>query len=542
MRCMLLSISLTLATTLAAQWTTPDLNTAVSATSGAGASTPLSAPGPDGSSYVTWFENATGAYVLKMQRLDVDGQALWAPGGIVVSDEPQNSALFRFDFKSDHAGNAIVVFQDERSGALDVVAYKISPAGDALWAGGLPLLTPGATGIGPVIGVLADDRIVFAWNTDRTPQTVAYRVVEPDGSLSGDPLEIGASGITGRPKVVPTSDGGFWLQYVHQPGNFLSPGTMYAVRCDGDGVAGPTIAIAANTINGFYFPEPISDGHDGLYVAFNTGNVANGSITDVCVQRLRANGVTWANTGRPVEDGVLTQRYTGTATPALVNDDAGLMIAYIVTNLNQSEGGIAVQRFDTAGAALLGATGPILVASSTALPQLFGNAAVADGVVAVYTTGGFGAETAHAVRTDLNGTVVGTPAIIDVSTASSSKDDATLIPFRDGQAVAVWQDERNGSTIYAQPIEVDNSTSVTESNENGIVLLAGEAAEILFLQAAPASQLCITDAQGRLVHQQFLPAQGQGSRVPLPLHDAPAGMYLVTLEGPDVRMVQRLVR
>ncbi|MBL7983520.1 MAG: hypothetical protein JNM91_00915, partial [Flavobacteriales bacterium] len=150
MRCKLLPLTLTLATTLAAQWTTPDLNTAVSATSGAGAATPLSAPGPDGSTYVTWFENATGAYVLKMQRLDVDGQALWAPGGIVVSDEPQNSALFRFDFKSDHAGNAIVVFQDERSGALDVVAYKISPAGDALWAGGLPLLTPGATGIGPV--------------------------------------------------------------------------------------------------------------------------------------------------------------------------------------------------------------------------------------------------------------------------------------------------------------------------------------------------------------------------------------------------------
>ncbi|MCB0768618.1 MAG: hypothetical protein KDB95_15520, partial [Flavobacteriales bacterium] len=158
----LLPLALLLSTPLTAQWTTPDINTPVSATTGVGAATPLSAPGPDGSTYVTWFES-DGGYVLKMQRLDADGNALWVPGGIIVSDEDQNTALFRYDFKSDHEGNAIVAFQDERSGTLDVVAYKIGEDGTDLWSGGLPLPTPDATGLAPTIGVLADDRLVFAW-------------------------------------------------------------------------------------------------------------------------------------------------------------------------------------------------------------------------------------------------------------------------------------------------------------------------------------------------------------------------------------------
>lgn len=541
MRFSLLPASALLTFTLQAQWTTPDQNTPVSDVTGVGAATPLSAAGPEGSTYATWFENATGQYVLKMQRLDVDGNTMWSPGGIVVSAEDQNTALFRYDLKSDHAGNAIVAFQDMRSGVLDVVAYKIGPNGLHQWPGGVPLLTPGATGLAPSIGVLSDDRIVFTWNTSRSPATVAYQLFETNGTTSGFPLEIGGTGITGRPKVVATSDGGFWLQYVHQSGNFLSPGTMYAVRCDAMGVAGPPIVIAANTITGFYFPEPVPDGQDGLYVAFNTGNVANGNLTDVCVQRLRADGTTWSNTGVPVEDGVMTQRYTGTATPVLMGDN-GVMLAYQVTDLNQSEGGISVQRFDPMGGTLLGTTGPVIVTSSSALPQVFGNAAIPDGMVAAFTLGGFGLEVAHAARVDLNGEVYMGGPLIDLCVAQSGKDDATLVPFTGGQAVAVWQDERNGSTIYAQPVQLDFNTGTVDATEGDIVLLGGEAPALLFGAARDASVLRITDPRGRLFHEQRLGPQPQGARVHLPLQGATAGVYLVTIEGAGQRSVHRLVR
>ena len=144
MRSPLLALLITACTAATAQWTTPTENTRVSGTGSVEAATPMSAPGPDGSTYITWFEGASG-YRLMMQRLDADGFALWDAGGIVVSDEPQNSALFRFDFTSDNAGNAIVAFQDERSGNLDVVAYRAAPDGTMLWGDGIALTTPGST-------------------------------------------------------------------------------------------------------------------------------------------------------------------------------------------------------------------------------------------------------------------------------------------------------------------------------------------------------------------------------------------------------------
>ncbi len=541
MRRTLLPVALVLTTAISAQWTTPDVNTPMSATTGVGAATPLSAAGPDGSTYACWFENSSGGYVLKMQRLDADGNAMWAAGGIVVSTEEQNTALFRYDFKSDNSGNAIVVFQDERSGVLDVVAYKIAPDGTSQWPGGLPLMTPGATGIGPVLGALADDRIVFAWNTDRSPATVAYQIVEPNGIFSGVPWEVGGTDLTGRPKVVPTSDGGFWLQYVKQTGNFLSPGTMYTVRCDATGSPGPELNVSASTIAGFYFPEPVSDGHDGFYVAFNTGNVANGNLTDVNVQRMRGNGINWSTSGVAVEDGTLTQRYTSTATPALVSDDAGLLMAYSVTNLNQSEGGIAVQKFDTTGVVAFGATGSIVVASSAALPQPFGNAAIGGSTVVTYTTGGFGTETAHALRVDINGAVMTPPGLIALGTTASSMDDATLTPFQNGQAVAVWQDDRNGSTIYAQPIQLENTTGIAERTVSRNTLLGGVAPALLFGQATAPGTLRITNMSGQLVHEQRLAAQMEGARLVLPLPDV-AGVFMVVVENATGRDVFRVVR
>lgn len=539
MRHILLSISLWLANMLCAQWTTPDLNTPVSATNGVGAARPQSAPGPDGSTYVCWFENSSGSYVYKMQRLDVDGNALWAPGGILVSAEAQSSASFQYDMKCDSAGNAIVAIQDILNDAMEVVVYKISPDGISLWPGGLPLLTQGIHGYAVMIGILANDRVVIAYHALVTPLTVAYRIIEADGSQPGVPLVIDGSGINIIPCMVPTSDGGSWLLYTHITGQLPGPGTLMAVRCDATGVAGPEINVSASPISYNEYPEPISDGNDGFYVAFNTFDMANENFSNVIVQRVRADGTKWSTNGVPVEEGVLNERYTGTATATLISDDDGLMIAYRFRNLVQTEGGIAVQKIDTAGVTQLGPNGSILVNSSSALPLPFGNIATPDGLVAAYTTGEFGNVTAHAVQVDLNGAVV--QPVIDLCTTPSGKDDATITPFRSGQAVAVWQDERNGGSIYAQPILLDINIGLAEHRDDGIVLLGGAAPSLLFRSATPATTLRITDVNGRLLHEQRLPAQAEGAQVLLPLPDV-AGVYVVVVESTKGPKVLRVLR
>ncbi len=530
-------------TMLHAQWTTPDVNTLVSGPGNVGAATPLMAPGPEGSTYITWFETASG-YRLMMQRLDTDGIAMWDEGGLVVSDEPQNTALYRFDLKSDHAGNAIVAFQDQRNGSLDVVAYRVAPDGTMLWGNGLSLPTPGTTGLAPVIGVLNDDRVVIAWNTSRSPATIAYRVLPATGMPAQEtPAEIGGTGIHGRPKVVANADGGFWLQYVHQPGNFLSPGSIMATRFAADGSVLQNSTVSTATITGFYFPEPISDGANGLYIAFNSGNVASQNMTDVYVQRLRANGGRWSATGTPVEVGATTHRYANNLAPALIGDTQGLMIAYSRKNGAQSEGGVHVQRFDTAGVAMLGATGTQVIASSNALPEPFGTIATADGAVFASTMGSFGNETAMAIQVGLDGLVVQPAAVTTLAATPSGIDDAALRPFHNGQAVAVWQDERNGGSILAQPITIDISTGVTtHAGDQGVRLLYGTVPELLFTSGFPGElHLVVYGADGRRVAERRLPGQQSGARVQLDLEGQAGGMFLIELSNGDRRALLKAI-
>ncbi|MEO8734394.1 MAG: hypothetical protein ABI373_08685, partial [Flavobacteriales bacterium] len=150
----LLVLALTVGISAQAQWTT-DLttNTYMRAVSSGDVNTPQVADGPDGSTYSCWFENnSEHGYQLRMQRLDASGNRMWPDTALVVSDQPQNSAIFRYQMKSDADGNAVVAFQDERTGSLDIVAYKIGPDESFLWgANGIELPTPGTTGLAPVV-------------------------------------------------------------------------------------------------------------------------------------------------------------------------------------------------------------------------------------------------------------------------------------------------------------------------------------------------------------------------------------------------------
>lgn len=538
MRTTVLAFLLPVCTAATAQWTTPNVNTRVSGAGSVEAATPLSAPGPDGSTYITWFEGASG-YRLMMQRLDADGVALWDAGGIVVSDEPQNSALFRFDFTSDNAGNAIVAFQDERSGDLDVVAYRVAPDGAMLWGDGIELPTPGSTGLAPVIGVLNDNRVVIAWTTDRSPSTVAYRILPATGlPASEDPEEISNVGNCGRPKVVPNSDGGFWIQYAEQQGSFLNPATMYATRFASDGTPLLNSQVSSRTISGFYFPAPISDGHDGLYIAFNSGNAANASLTDVYLQRLREDGSTWSEPGTAVEIGATTNRYANNTAPALLGDDEGLMIAYSRKNTNQSEGAIHVQRFDTAGTALLGANGASVVASSAALPEPFGTVPAIDGACFAYSSGGFNSETISAVI------VAGAGDVYPITVAStpSSIDDAVLLPFQGAQAVIVWQDSRFGGSVFAQPIVVPTTAGIPENDRGDIQLVYGDGPALFFATPTTSTTtLMIHAADGKCVAERKLPPQATGAIVPLALDDQATGVLLISLTGERGRNTWRMV-
>ncbi|HNR55952.1 MAG TPA: hypothetical protein PKJ19_12345 [Flavobacteriales bacterium] len=116
------------------------------------------------------------------------------------------------------------------------------------------------------------------------------------------------------------------------------------------------------------------------------------------------------------------------------------------------------------------------------------------------------------------------------------------MPFRDGQAVAVWQDERNGGSIYAQPIQIEIASGITETPDAGIQLLQGAEQVLLFQRASAAVDLRITDLRDSLVHAAHLPAQAEGARVELPMNALCAGLYTVSVSGTQGTTVWKVVR
>lgn len=542
-------ILLLVASTAQGQWTTDvSMNTPVRTLTTGEATSQLIADGPNGSTYTCWFENVSGMYQLRMQRVDAGGNNLWPDTGLVVSAHPQNSAIFRYDLQSDRDGNAIVAFQDERTGSLDIVAYKIAPDGEFLWgADGVELPTPGTTGLAPSLAPLENGNTVIAWNTNDSPGQVAAQLVDPNGTLLLIvPITISASTAVSRPKPVGTSDGGFILQYEVSNGGFgLPPSTMYAQRYDAGGTAAwpSAVQLSSTPVAFFYFPQPVSDGHDGLYLAYNSSNPDNPSFTDVFVQRLRENGTLWSTEGTRLDNSSITQKFTAGKGLVWINDTDGLMIPLQVTDGAQGQSGVAVQRVDTAGVRQLGDAAVTIIPVSANYTSPVDISATEDGAVLVHSTGGFGQEHFAATRVDLSGSPAWVPAQRDISTADSNKGDGALTSTRDGQAVVVWQDDRTPNGIYAQNI-AELSTAVgsaawllpnirLESNpaDSPVLIMGPEMHE---------SRLAVFDLQGKQVYAATLPASS--NRVELPLRGLPTGIYAIRVTGQQAPRVLRWVK
>ena len=98
------------------QWSTnPAVNNVICNLSGEQA-IPKIATCANGDTYVGYFSNESGNYDVRLQRLDALGNILWAPNGILISSNPQETWLTDWDMTCDAADHAILAFNDIRTG------------------------------------------------------------------------------------------------------------------------------------------------------------------------------------------------------------------------------------------------------------------------------------------------------------------------------------------------------------------------------------------------------------------------------------------
>jgi len=541
-----------------AQWVTnPAQNTVVRDVVGVSEETPRTSPAPNGGTYVTWFETvATTNYQLRLQLLDVNGLPKFGAAGLLVSNQPQSTALYRYDLKTDNDGNALVAFQDTRNtGSTQCVIYKVSPTGQQLWgATGIPLLDATATsGLSPTIGITSANNVVVGWNASATADAnhgtklVPLLKFSPAGTaLWSSPVRIQApSRRFSRPIItaVPNSDD-VVVGYVEETGSGLGISTMYAQRYNASGAAmwtAPT-QVSTKTIPFAFFPEPVPDGSGGYFVQVNTGNPANANLNDVYVQRVAADGtLPWGTTGTEVLAGTATLRTSGSLQYVAARGEVWAVVNEL--DGSQSTSGLTVQRLDPAtGAVQLGAGGVVLQAPSATYYAAQTLRDTGTGLILTYT------QNPNALNRSLWATKLNYQAQpawaagpVPLSSIVSPKLYYSTLPFASGQLVNVWQDERQDDGIYAQTINDNGQLGTllgTRASQNTELLALSPnpgPVPTLHLPAARTQSTLVTvrDLTGRLVWQAEAPLKAGTTAVPLDAPALAAGIYVVeaTVDG-----------
>lgn len=533
MRILLLLIStfLLFSAHVEAQFTSDTLqNTLIQNLAGSEQSVPISATTPSGQTYVSWFDNSSGQYVLRMQLLDANGNGLWGSGGIIVSAFPQSTALFRYDMAADANGNAVVAFQDERSGSLRVVAYKLNAAGNFLWGNnGVALSDSTADGIAPTITFVDNGDAIIAWNASiGSARWVSMQRIGSGGTIVWSKRVQDSNKYT-RPDLITSGSDGFILLYVKETGNF--PGvtsTLFAQRYDGsgNGAWATPVQLSSKTTSFFFFPQIISDGVGGGFTVFNTSNPVNPALNDVYAQHVSAGGALWSATGTQLANSTTDVKLTG----AFCYDSGSntLCTAIQVLDGSQANSGFSIQRNDASGNVLLGANALSLKPISPNYYRPLALIPAAGDLMILYQEGGgFGSQLLRAMKTDLAGNALWGYEPTFCATPSG-KDDLTAGNFSNNQVVAVWSDDRlaigSDLGIYAQNIDINGNygalTGIEQTITDEYIRIfpnPGRRASLLVKSSTgERAELRLYSLSGQLLHRDALNLQAGENRIQLP--------------------------
>jgi len=449
------------------QWPSdPNLNLMIADTTGE-QDLPKSVACPDGSTYISWFDNRGGGYAVYMQRLNADGVKLWGSQGLLISNHPQNSSLVDYDLTCDAQSNAIVVFTDTRSGDLDVFAYKISPTGQFLWgANGVALSTGTGFEANPAVAVTSDGYAVVTWIFAVNPYKIYMQKLDGTGNkMWGATPKIYNSATEGynNPIVVPSDNGSVIVVHKVTTGNFPAQVTKLAAQkfnSSGDptlGTGGVWIQ-SLGKVMAFTAPFVAPDGAGGAVIAWHDDrNSIN--LQSAWVQRIRAdgtlafpaNGSEAATTAGIHKWNPVAGKYTG-------SDDVVVFWRY--TNSDQNQEGLAAQKFNAFGTRQWTDDGITLTPMSNANNVIgYDMATTNSAAYFVYNRGNsVGIDnTIQGMYINSSGANTwGSP--IALSSLVSDKGRLQIVKDLGDAGLAFWRDGRlDGYGIYGQKINTNGS-------------------------------------------------------------------------------------
>jgi hypothetical protein len=437
---------------------------------------------PNGDSYFGFFSSEGGNYDVRLQRLDYQGNALWTPGGIMVSSNPQNTWLTDWDMTADLTNHAILVFNDIRNaGNMNIYAYSIANDGTFTWgANGIALSNSSAFNAAPKVVVTNAGNIVVAWSADNN---IIMQKISPTGTLLWGTSGISIIGPNRNtwPQLVAVGTDDVILKYYDDSGSTLYPTRhIMAQRYNASGVAvwsSPTAISLAGGISSQTQVLPIiSDGNDGLYIGWHDDR-DNNMKASIFVQHVNSSGVClWTTNGVEVSSASSMNHYYPQL--ALPTGSTDLFCYWNEMNGNQDQWGIYGQKINSTGALQWGATGMVFIAVGlTDVYPVAARKSPTDMVLFYEDYFNTINSSIKAMRISTTGTYVWTPNHVTMCSVNSQKVHTVVNEFASNQWIASWEDNRSGNAdIYAQNIKLDGTLGpglISNGTISGTITLSG---------------------------------------------------------------------
>ena len=406
-------------------------------------------PDGQGGSIVLWSDGRDGEFDVYAQRIDASGAAKWAADGVPVCKAAGAQAAPRA--VPDGSGGAFVVWQDGRSGGLDIYAQRLGPAGATLWPNGGAMV---CAAIGdqrePAITTDGGSGAFVAWFDERSGGTAVYaQRIAATGTTTwvdgGTPI-CAASGTRKNLDIAPDGLSGAVMVWEDARDD---AGDIYAARVDGAGNAlwsadGSPAAVRAGIQER---PRSIYDGLGGVLVVWVD---SGGASRDIYAQRLGADGqAQWDASGV-----ALCQATGDQSAPQPCPDGSGGLIA-VWEDRRGGNADLYAQRVAVTGTAVWAVDGVPVV---TAAAEQFGAAIVAEpngGATVAWSDARSAASGADIYVQHLSpaGGLSWSPGGVLLCNATGDQTSAALTATGQGGITVFWRDPRAGTPdLYGQVV------------------------------------------------------------------------------------------
>jgi hypothetical protein len=403
---------------------------------------------------------ATALCLLFIVAVVLTAQAQWLEDGTVVAayDGYQGEQ----HIVPDGNGGAFLAWTDDRPGPAEMVrAQRFDAYGNALWtAGGVPVTEVASydqnhTNIVPVGDGGAI--VVYTYEYAAGNSNIRAQRLDAGGNMVWSTVAIpisAASGNQSHPVAVSDGSGGAVIAWRDER---LGNRDIYAQRIDSSGVVQWTtdgVAICTAAENQ-YDAVIVSDGNPGGIISWTDYRSVTSS--DIYAQRIRHTGFTiWT------PDGVAVCTVSGYQSgPQIISDGGSGAIVTWSDYRAVSHADIYAQHIDVGGWMLWTAGGVAVCAEASdqeypsIAPDGSGGAIIA---WEDFREGMSDNWDIYAQRLDNNGVVQWTSGGLAICLAMGGQSDANIAPSTDGGAIIAWEDARYGNEdVYAQKIDSSGS-------------------------------------------------------------------------------------